>query len=342
MFSNLHAVLEDVTGASPSDEGIRRIVTRAQRYGIAYLRRRARAGRLDASVFGLTLDDLALDCVADLFRRDDDGRFDRIEGYFQGIGWREMDAAGVEMALRRLVLSIVNEGLFRRYQEWDPTLGRIIRNFKRHLGQSADLELHREHFSLVVRVKGRPDGRELPTMPPEVLEAQLHHVMPEAGSLPELLEVLPDVLSLNGFYAAEVGLTDLALAYRSVLERLHDDEGEEAPAADRPVVRADLADAVRTHLGECLEEVDADMRERYVDQRGIAPSLYAAYLATVHDALASQYVDATAEKASLRVFLCRYIGEVASPVYRKQHQAVVEYLVKLTQERLMRRAVHLV
>jgi hypothetical protein len=42
------------------------------------------------------------------------------------------------------------------------------------------------------------------------------------------------------------------------------------------------------------------------------------------------------------VFLCRYIGEVASPVYRKQHQAVVEYLVKLTQERLMRRAVHLV
>jgi hypothetical protein len=189
---------------------------------------------------------------------------------------------------------------------------------------------------------GRPDGRELPTMPPEVLEAQLHHVMPEAGSLPQLLDALPDVLSLNGFYAAEVGLTDLALAYRSVLERLHDDEGEEAPAADRPVVRADLADAVRSHLGECLEEVDADMRERYVDQRGIAPSLYAAYLATVRDALASQYVDATAEKASLRVFLCRYIGEVASPVYRKQHQAVVEYLVKLTQERLMRRAVHLV
>ena len=336
----LRDIFEDVFGVQPSGAATQQLVKRCHRLSLAYLRRRARAGRLDSSAFGLTLDDLALDCVADLFKRDDDERLERFEQYFSCLGWEALDEPALEMALRRLVFSGINEGLFRRYQEWDPTLGRIIRNLKRHLGNAPAMELRRDRFSLVVQLKGA--GNEaLPSMPPETLEAQLHFAFEGKASVPALVDVLPTVLGCNGLYAPKVGLTELALAFRSVIERLHEGK-DESNAADRAFVRVDLAEAVRAHLTESIEEVKTDMQDVYITQRGVTPGLYSAYFSTIRDVLTWQYVERSTEKSSLRVALCQYVGHMTSPSYREQHQAVLEYLVKLTQNRLFQRAVHLV
>lgn len=341
-FSGLHDVLRDVLSAEPSEAATNRLFKRCHRLSVAYLRRRARAGRLNSAVFGLTLEDLALDCIADLFKREDGTSFERLDQYFGGLDWCSFDEAALEMSLRRLVFSVINEGLFRRYQEWDPTLGRIIRNLKRHLRTSSVLEMEREQFSLVVQIPQVDRLAEtLPTMPPEVLEAQIHFAFEGRASVPNLVEVLPDILGCNGLYAPKVGLTDLALAYRSVIERLHEDD-EQMGSADKAFERADLAEAVRVRLTESIEEVQEDMRDVYIDHRGISPSLYAAYFSTIRDVLTWQYVERATEKRSLRVALCQYIGHISSPSYRKQHQAVLEYLAKLTQHRLFQRAVHLV
>ena len=339
---NLHVVLEGALGQRPSEAATQLLVKRCHRLSLAYLRRRARAGKLDSSAFGLTLEDLALDCVADLFKRDDEGRLERFDQYFSGVEWRRCDEPDLEMALRRLVFSAINEGLFRRYQEWDPTLGRIIRNLKRHLGSSTALELHRERFSLVVRLRdAEAEGETLPSMPPEVLEAQLHYAFEGKASVPALVDVLPRVLGCNGLYLPRVGLTELALAFRSVIERLHHEE-DESNAADKTFVQRDLAEAVRVHLADSIEEVKGDMHDVYINRRGVAPGLYAAYFSVIRDVLTWHYVERSTEKVSLRVALCQYIGHIASPAYRKQHQAVLEYLVKRTQESLYQRAVHLV
>ncbi|MDX1439483.1 MAG: hypothetical protein R3284_06225, partial [Rubricoccaceae bacterium] len=69
--NSLTAVLDDVLQENPSVKATRLLIDKCHLLAIAYLRRRSHAGRLDPSLFGVTLEDLALDCVAELFRRDD-------------------------------------------------------------------------------------------------------------------------------------------------------------------------------------------------------------------------------------------------------------------------------
>ncbi|MEX0721402.1 MAG: hypothetical protein WD059_12090 [Balneolaceae bacterium] len=73
------------------------------------------------------IDDLALDCIADLFGREGDC-LTEIESYFPKEQLSELKESEVAIKLRRLVFSKVNEGLFRNYRSFDPSLSKIIRN----------------------------------------------------------------------------------------------------------------------------------------------------------------------------------------------------------------------
>ena len=336
-------LVEVMLGPAPQGRAADEFIRRCHQMGLAYLRRRARVGRLDAEMFGVSVDDLALDCVAELFRRDDAGAYVQLRSYFNGIAWQRDDDAAVEMAVRRIVFSAVNEGLFRRYREWDPSLGRLIRTFKRHIKRSDVLELQRSRSVLVVSL--RDAGAEAlarPLMPSEVLEGHLHHATGGTPTPADLLDALAGVLQANDHYAPMVMLTDLALVVRSVFTRLNAVEGDDTVHEDRAYEEKDLAEIVRGHIDHCMGDVRENMETFYVERRGIAPSLYAAYFSAVRDTLVGQYVDADAPRDSLRVALSRYTGEIASVDYRREHQAVLEYLVKLTQTRLLRRVASLV
>ncbi|MDX1440645.1 MAG: hypothetical protein R3284_12155, partial [Rubricoccaceae bacterium] len=293
----------------------------------------------------VTLEDLALDCVAELFRRDDDGRYVQFENYFDSATMASKDEAGLQIALRRIVFSAVNEGLFRRYRELDPSLGRMIRTIKRHVNNGGPLELDRDQSMPVLALRGiRREGRKLPWMPQDLLEIRLHHSITGDVSVEGVLEVVADVLKDDNEYAPSIPVTEVALAMRSVLTRLHasDDEGEADNSPEENYESKDLSSVVHSHVTDCTSEVMEDMEDLYVNERGVPPSLYRAYFNTARDVLVMKYVDPAAPKESLRVTLCRHIGEISSAAYRKQHQAILEYVVKLTHRQLLTRVAPLV
>ena len=87
---------------------------------------------------------LALDCIADTFQRDENGHFTTLITYFESLNWRQLSDADLTIALRRLIFSKVNEGLFRSYRAEDPNLARIIRNIKEAVKRNDSFSLHRE------------------------------------------------------------------------------------------------------------------------------------------------------------------------------------------------------
>ncbi len=342
-FPPLTAVLDDVLRENPAAVASRQLLHKCHQLATAYLRRRSHAGRLDTSLFGISLEDLALDCVAELFRRDDDGRYVQLESYFDSPTRKGNDEAALEIALRRIVFSAVNEGLFRRYRELDPSLGRIIRTIKRHVASGGLLELDRDQSLPVLTLSdAKKEGRALPWMPQDLLEIHLHHALSGDVTVDTVLDVVADILRSEGQYAPSIPVTEVALAMRSVLTRLHASDVEEECDPEQACESKDLSSVVRAHVEACTEEVMENMEELYVKGRGISPVLYRAYFKTAEDVLVMNYVDPSAPQESLRVSLCRHIGEVPSKAYRKQHQAILEYVVKLTQRQLLSRVAALV
>lgn len=330
------ALVAAVLSDSPKDRQVQRFITHCQGIAVAYLRRRERSGRLDLEAFGLTLEDLALDCLADLFERNDRGEFPRLQAAFDPSAWS--DDVDAEISVRRVIFSVVGEGLFRRYQEADPGLGRMIRNLKRHAKRVEGLELRRLHGVLnLVLAESADDAFARPLMPSELLEIYLHPAL-SASSVPaDVLAAWVDVVRAAPQYAPRCPVTVLALASRSVDTRLHATE-------DNVVVmptyeEKDLAQVVEMDVERAVEEVSARLREYYVQQRAVEPTLFQAYVQVVRMQLLAHFAKVAVQPPSIRASLgLRLEEEVSRDAYRTHHQAMLEYLLRVTRARLLERA----
>lgn len=326
----------------PATGDVNVFIGHCQRIAVAYLRRRSRMGRLRLDQFDLTEEDLALDCLADLFRRDESGAFVQLRAYADAVNWQRLDEAGLEIAVRRLVFSAVNEGLFRRYRENDPVVGRFIRTLKRHVKRHDALVLARERSILTVALRDA-DSASLarPLIPAEVLEAYLHGSFDARTSVPNALVALTEMFRTHPDYAPRISLSDLALCIRSVLVRRSAADTPDEETASEGVERSDMKQLAGAHVERALEEVEHGMRALYVEKRAIPPALYGAYFHAIRDILIAQFVDGEDDDVSFRGALDRYVGGLSSKEYRRQHQAVLEYLINLTKRRFLERVVPL-
>jgi cytochrome P450 len=108
----LKSDLRSLLSSCPARARVASFIHRCHRLSKSYLLQRIRSGRLMPDQFGMTVDDLAMDVIADLFGRDEHGRFSQLANYFESIAWHEQSEEYLHAATRRLVMSQVTEGLF--------------------------------------------------------------------------------------------------------------------------------------------------------------------------------------------------------------------------------------
>lgn len=92
------------------------------------------------------LDDLAIDCVAGLFMRNDNNEFVQLRRYFGPYIEANASPNDVELLimLRRLVIKKTKQELSRIFKERDPEGAKIIRNIRVAVKNAADLATFRE------------------------------------------------------------------------------------------------------------------------------------------------------------------------------------------------------
>ncbi|RMF69931.1 MAG: hypothetical protein D6743_01075, partial [Calditrichaeota bacterium] len=101
------------------------------------------------------LEDLALDCVAGLFMRNESGEFIQFKKYFcqSAADPGEMDEHELQILLRRLVIKKTKQELSRIFKERDPEGAKIVRNIKVAIKSAPDFgsfkEMGREYIYLV-------------------------------------------------------------------------------------------------------------------------------------------------------------------------------------------------
>lgn len=92
------------------------------------------------------LDDLALDCIAGLFMRNEHGEFIQLKKYFcqNNDGLATMDDAEILVLLRRLVIKKTKQELSRIFKERDPEGAKIVRNIKVAIKSASDFSSFKE------------------------------------------------------------------------------------------------------------------------------------------------------------------------------------------------------
>ena len=295
---------------------------------LTHLERKAASGQLSSAMFQLSMRDLAVDCIADLFRIDESGIPVQMSTYFECVN---LDAASEEetlILLRRLVFSKVKHGLFRAYNEWDPSLGRILRNIKLGINVTGEF-VEADRFGDTVLTPTRCDLLlRKPLIQKDTLAHILHRLSLADDLVPSMLSALSAHLRDQTEYCRIVPLLPLALTWRERLSAFHPLEQAATDANDGNLWRQDF------HLitVEACEAVKGMMWDRYVKPGGIPAETYEAYFSAITASLDAKW-DQEEGRQKLFELVKQNLPDLTEAEYKSEHRNTVEYLLKLARKR---------
>ena len=185
---------------------------------------------------GLTVADLAYDCVAEIFSRSTDGTFFRLVGFLGSLraALVEIPATEVFIAFNAFVARVADAQLARLYAQADPTGARIHRNLRESLKQSDVLKLDKDRRGLVVRTACVDSLDESPPFPLDRLEQALYQSIDHRQTAPQVLGGLCDILCNQSEYRRSISLFDLVLVVKRIVGNTYEvaETDVDFPAAD--------------------------------------------------------------------------------------------------------------
>jgi len=324
---DLQQALQTVTSREPTRPSVRIVVDRCHRMARAYLRQQQQTGGLRENVLGEDLDDLAMDAIAGLFERDDQGQFPELQRYFADTDLQAASQSELEHALRQLVLGTVSDWLFDAYRAADRSLSNLIRALKRAVDGHAGATLIRRGKTLWLQVQtdapssngavehsGRSSsqGRRMPI---ETLEAHLTGAVADDASTPALLNEAVKTLRAAQTRVQSVTEHSNGVAY-----------------PDDPLFRAEeIEGAIERSLGV----VRAEKRSTYVDDGVLDEQTYAAYFRALRDRLEARFVPPGDAELTHHDALAAHLDGLPKERYRDEHRSRFEYLDRCVREALV-------
>jgi hypothetical protein len=324
---HLKPTLSSLLSDAPSGLSIKDFASLCHKMAVVYLRKKDR----NPAFCGLSLDDLASDCIADLFQRDERGVFVKLASYFSAPAWESKSEDELLGATRRLVFSQVNQALYRIYRETDPSLGKLLRNLKNAVKSSSLVTLvQRQRETWICLNQENGAAASLPAMPPEFLEAHLTASLRGEADLKQILAVLIEILNDQHDYRKSYPLTGLALIIRSAFTHLNTALEQENNGHDNFA-----AAEIEKMVAASVQTVKAKMRPAYVEKQKIHAEAYDLYFLAIHDMLAAEYVQNDGCNRSYFDYLRQHLELLTREEYQKRFRCHFEYLAKLTRQELL-------
>jgi len=301
-----------------------------KRLALAYLKKKVSSGNHYILNLCKSLEDLAWDCIADLFERDEQNNYVQFESYFADKRVEALSEAEIQITLRRLVFSKVNDGLFRNFGVFDMSLSKIIRNLKLAAGQH-DLPVNRNGSDnyLIFEKEGEVHS-EMPMMPPEFLEIKLTNRLQITMDTPEIVDVLETIITGQDRYQKRYPLVQLARVIRRAFININDEQRASSYLAT-PLLRKET---LEEYLQQTLDQCEECFHISYVAKGKITKEDMDRYVSCIEGILRHHYVAECGVGDSYYDHFREVFPRVTKDQYRKQHRQYLEYMVKKVREEL--------
>jgi len=283
-------------------------------------------------VQGLSIDDVAMDCIASLFERNSDGSFRWLTSYYQKKNWQTLNEEELLCYTRRLIFSRVHQELCRIWKQGDPSLERLARNLRYAVDRSKHLRICNEFGAPWISTKRRPVDHDHPHMSPEYLEAHLTPQLRAHMKMFQVAEALTRVFQEQGTYARSFPLIGAALVVRQAFTKLN---VEQVPSPiSVPSTPLD-EEEMSTILKRSIAAIDSRMQSSYVSSGKIGSAIYSSYLRVVRDILYDEFVMGDGHEKGLFDYLAANVPGLTRIEYTRQHRVRLEYLVRISRSALL-------
>lgn len=325
---NLRALAAGMSGLHPTRECVHQFVALAYRLSRSYVRSSRNASVVESIVFRNQPEDLALDLIADLFERDEQGRFVRIAAFFDETDWRSSSDRRLWSDTKSLVLGQINDALFALYGDADRSLSRIIRNLKRAATRIEDVSIHRRSTGLVLAVSQCTSHR--PRITYEELECLIAPSIGDPFHLEDIVRKTCRAVRSSERWYPEIQLTQFALCLRNARVRQY------LPLNDRTTVGSRLGNreiaglvrrSVRRIRGEKMDFYVRTERLTSVEFEHLVSAIELRFLtmSDLDDRPVTSNYDAMES----------VIPGLSEREYRDRYRNIFEYLFQLSRDELV-------
>jgi hypothetical protein len=332
-YSLLRLSLDGV--ASPRD--INALVSIAHRMATMRLRQLINSGRLHLQSIPIRLESVALDCVGEVFERDNEGHFVELTDYFSGD--RDLALLTPDDALfhfRVFVFRKLSDGIFRMYRENDPILSKILRNLKLAVGKSRDLRLIDRFGELFVVFEFSDDKSEPQAeYALDELERDFARVAGKASTAGEYLRIFARLFKQQKECRRFYALTDLAVIIKRTIVRGRAKSGQQSTGADSTSI--DLTALIE----ESYHILIKDLWLRYVRSGKLDEKTFAVYGSALKELLEDTFVQSDGSEFDYYEYLRRRSADLTHDEYLRFHRTKFEYMAKLAKKAVRDRLVEL-
>lgn len=294
---------------------------------LAYLRAKSKRMHFLLQYLYRDADDLALDCIADLFGSEEKC-LGQIRDYFRTEELNELSEGETENKLRRLVFSKVNEGLYRNYKSFDPSLSRIIRNLKRSLEENKAEGVY--YNASKGRIIAGESSDRLPLIPDELLEIKFTGRIAQVNNSVDALNELKELLNSQTLYRKEVNLIGFAVSLRKIFARQFEleENGYTEPASGYN------SEEIEEYIQRSIAKQRSAFLNTYVHSGKMHEHEMDRYCRVIRSVLSASYAAASENEGHFEHF-CEVFGDAEYEDYRRNHRKIIEYMLKKVRSQLI-------
>ncbi|NUN69879.1 MAG: hypothetical protein HUU02_09230 [Bacteroidetes bacterium] len=273
---------------------------------------------------GLNERDLGYDCIAELFERDDQKQLVHLVTYFSNFNISSLSDQELLLQFRRLVTSAVNQSLMHVYRDFDPELGKIIRNIKLAVNaHKAFIESDRFDEFCITPIDA--DGAEHRPTPDQltIFELMTQHVTGNEF-VPQMLSIYARIIREQEEYSRIVPLLTIALAFRALYASKH---SHATQSTNGHATSFEMEEIIRHRITVIRSSI---LKHHHHTSAPIEHVHH--YFQTIQDIFLSK-IDASEVKAeSMFKGLRSYISDLTMDEYRRSHRTKLEYYYRLCRE----------
>jgi len=292
------------------------------------------------------LEDLALDCIAELFSGDGNGNFPQLIKYYTPfLELENIDDAEILALTRRLVVRKTKQELSRIFRERDPEGAKIVRNIKVAIRSSEKLEIFRDLGKEFVFYKNGFNinndtltdisslssylRRKSSPIPEDVLHTRFIDIISPKDSissaLKKLLNTIYELKDYQNFLPMDVIVKLIRkVKFEGLREKLTADDNVPTPLDHLETKE------IEGYVKVVMQSIQQKIDKLYLKSGKITPSKAKIYNFALHDVL----YDLLHKKDSSSYYrnLKYYLPQLTQIQYRKEERTIFEYLAKVAKK----------
>jgi hypothetical protein len=327
-IKNLTTHLLQISRKSISDADFTEMIHLSRSIVLAYLRSLRYTVVKLCSEHGISENDLAFDCIAEVFSRNQAGDFVLVQNFLASLNHNvgSLPADEVFIVYKSFLIRIADTQLARLYAQADPMGARIHRNLRDCLKESKLFNLRKDFRGVVLYPLPEDPLDQLPAYPQELLIREFCNRAQRSHSTHQLVAILHDILMSQDQFRRSVALIDVVQIFKKIFELELEYEKENEPTLlgslspdDIEKLRAEVEDALKEKI------VVTYFAKGKIDKRQ-AEGLWLACRDMISD-----WCKPECEKLSLYAYFARYYP-VDARTYESSYRVKMEYLLKLARK----------